>query len=469
MIGMLGAPTVCVIDDEEDEYAPVLNALWRQGISATHVLGSTIDSLPPRPFDSVRLVLTDLHLTSSSSEKDQVAHTANVFLKTISIDSGPVLVVIWSKYSGKAVGTSEFAAPPDDDQPSLSDLFKDTLLNAEPRLQGRLVFTEMSKPKLPDRPAQESWVADLENNILLVLRNHPDLSILWSWQHSVEGACRCVLRELAQIASTSYDSTNEGEAVQGFGKQLRRILQVLVREHAGIVKERKLVSRSLSVILSHLLSDQLEHSTEPASEAIDASWISGIAELPLNVPFSSQLNTTLLTSCIENDATPFMPGTVYRITRELWFQGVFDVKIGELHHECYLHRDAEVSILDRSEWREKTTAILIELSPACDVHQGTRRQAMLIAGLLVPEEARIHAKPDGAFLCSPSFKLRCEHDNTLPGDYFLVLCSRFKVTLSHGSVSDGLLPWFRVRELPTASIRNWYAAHSARIGYTSLQ
>ena len=86
-----------------------------------------------------RIVFTDLYL-SGSSGKTAAAHTANVFKKVVATDTAPVLVVIWSKHTDERA--SEPGLPPDD-QPTAATLFKDALLEAEPKFRERLIFTEM--------------------------------------------------------------------------------------------------------------------------------------------------------------------------------------------------------------------------------------------------------------------------------------------------------------------------------------
>lgn len=44
-----------------------------------------------------------------------------------------------------------------------------------------------------------------------------------------------------------------------------------------------------------------------------------------------------------------------------------------------------------------------------------------------------------------------------------------KITVGHKREPRWIIPWFRLRELPTASLRNWHAMQSARIGYVSLK
>ncbi len=98
MIAQIASPSVCVIDDEPDDYNSILNALNELYISAVWIQGTSLEQLPPKPFTRLQLVFLDLHLTNSLG-KDAASHTANVFRNVVSADTAPIVVVIWSKYA----------------------------------------------------------------------------------------------------------------------------------------------------------------------------------------------------------------------------------------------------------------------------------------------------------------------------------------------------------------------------------
>jgi hypothetical protein len=104
------------------------------------------------------------------------SYTANVFTKVVSADTAPVVVVIWSKYAADKVAQAEV---PSQDQETEAELFKRTLLEAEPKYAGRLIFVEMSKPKNSDRPEEPAWTEELKTEIEAALSG-----MAWS-------RCRC--------------------------------------------------------------------------------------------------------------------------------------------------------------------------------------------------------------------------------------------------------------------------------------
>ena len=74
MITQLASPSVCVVDDEPEEYKPILAALNELYVSTIHILGNEIEKLPPKPFRHLQLLFLDLHLTNMVG-KSAASHT----------------------------------------------------------------------------------------------------------------------------------------------------------------------------------------------------------------------------------------------------------------------------------------------------------------------------------------------------------------------------------------------------------
>ena len=198
------------------------------------------------------------------------------------------------------------------------------------------------------------------------------------------------------------------------------------------------------------------------------AWLSEKKGLPDSAPFASQLNGLLLTAAVQAGSRPFVPGVVYKLAQPEKFKEVFGEHSKELVNACY-NKLEEGSIWTKEEWQQNVLPVLLEVSPACDFHQGTRRQSLLIGGVLGPAAGQAHARTTDAYHNLPKLSLRWPNGSFPSQDIFLVFCSRYKMTLPPGKEPEWLLPWFRLREMPTASLRNWHASHSARVGYVSLR
>lgn len=451
MITSLASPTVCVIDEDPKDYRPILDALNGLYLSCVHIRGDSIEQLPKQPFRGLRLVFTDLHLTGSSG-KDAASHTANVFQKVVSADTAPVVVVIWSKYANERIANLDL---PPEDQETEAQLFKRTLLEAEKKYEGRLLFIEMSKPTPSDRA--EDWVGELKEQIEEMLQGQEAIHALWTWE--------ALVREAGQSVSEGLTSLVQpyGMAV---GDGLKKAMQLVVKAQCEGALSAEMAPKHLSTVLAQLLMDQIEHSNGETALSHHGTWLGAQVDgVDTLIAFAPQMNGLLLTAATQNNSTPFLPGTIYRVCKHEKFKELFGVECFEFMTELYKKDNSHLSW---QEWLKMAEPVLVEISSACDIDQEDRLNALLMAGLILPDTARFNAKTGGAFEVLPNFTLRWPMDEFDAQDSFLIFCSRYKVTTLSTAVPAELKPWFRLRELPTASLRNWHAGHASRVGYVSL-
>jgi hypothetical protein len=111
----------------------------------------------------------------------------------------------------------------------------------------------------------------------------------------------------------------------------------------------------------------------------------------------------------------------------------------------------------------------VEISPACDVAQGKRVCALLIAGLIVPTALEKQKKKADFLFVSPPFRVRWSVEGFEEQDAILLLCHNYKTSIPHLKTKRWIEPWFRLRDLPITSIRNANTAHAARVGYISIR
>jgi hypothetical protein len=444
MISQLASPSVCILDDDVEDYRPLLNVLNDLHIGYVHVLGKDTTELPISPFNNLRLIFTDLHL-STFTGRDAASHFAQVFSRVVSQEGKlPILVIIWSKYASDSV--------PEDDQETESEMFKRTLLEAFPKYKDYLIFKEMPKLQVVDRTNQ--WPDILKENINQALQNRDGLRIFWSWESLVRKTCISVNAEINALAQKNGMNTIDDS-------QLKIIFQSLVHAQGqGDLSEITSPDYLINA-LSQLLMDKLEHSNKKIFST-QGSWLA--QSPPRNQETTNyQMNGFLLTSAISEDSVPFLPGTVYNINPPDNFLSCnFGLKRKDFVQEFF---DKDRSFND---WRRKVKTILIEVSPACDVAQGKRKNAFLVAGLIVPKEAYKKLQSKDAFVRFPAFFLRWSMSNFAKQDAVLVFCSRYKLTLPAKRIPSELQPWFRLRELPTTALRNSYTSYASRVGYVYL-
>lgn len=451
MIDLLAYPSVCVIDEDPNEFPYILKALNDLHVGCVHIKGDDTSQLPEQPFKGLRLVFTDLYLSSGAVGKDMASHTANVFRHVVSSDTAPVLVVIWSKHKDEISDLAE----PVDDQKTEADLFIDTLLESDQNYRERLIFLQMSKPI--DRPEEGVWVPQLKSQIREALAGQEATHALWIWESLVKKASASVSESLTSMSLS-------GGAGGMLGDNLKMTLRLLAKAQSEGDLSTVTAPRHLSTVLAQMLVDQLDHANELSELSEHGTWLGEPLDIHMINACGSQINGGLLTAASQNSTTPFLPGMIYKVSKYEMIKKLFGVEFLEFAAELLQKNQFQ----KWQGWLEMAEPVLVEISPACDIDQGNRLNAILMGGLILPVEARKNAKNGLAFEILPSFKLRWTMDEYAAQDSFLIFCSRFKVTMPSTTVPIELKPWFRLRELPTASLRNWHAGHASRVGYVSL-
>ncbi|TRC75787.1 hypothetical protein FJV80_27370 [Mesorhizobium sp. WSM4310] len=413
-----------------------------------------LESLPVTPFGRLRLLFLDLHLAGQLG-KNAASYTANAFRRIVPTDTAPVVVVIWSKYAAEIVDTDL----PQEDQETEAALFRRTLLGAEPAYEGRVIFVEMPKPMPDDRP--DNWVDDLKQAIDNALVDQPAIAALWAWDALVKEATSQVTTSLTSAAQTARAGT-----ALSLGDGLKTTLQKLTAAQGEADLSAQTAPFHMTTVLSQLLIDQLELAM-PAAELTDhGAWL---AEAPNPAPsaaFRAKMNSILLASDLAPGTTPFGPGTVYRVTNDAAFLTAFGKDKQTFIDHCFGKGAASPRL---TAWRTDVRPILVEISPVCDVAQNKRIAASLISGLIVPEAQWDCIKTNVPSITElPPFKIRWPTADFGEQDAKLIVAHFFRLSIPTATPSQWLAPWFRLRELPTTSIRNSNSAQFARVGYVSV-
>lgn len=444
MISQLASPSVCVVDDEKADYEPILRALNELFVSCVHILGNDPAKLPAKPFRRLQLVFLDLHLTNSTG-RNAASHTANVFTKIVSPETAPIVVVIWSKYAQDV---------PQGEEETEAQLFKRMMLEAEPKYDGRLVFVEMDKPKPADQPAD--WTDKLKTEIDRALQQQEAVELLWTWDSLVRDATVGVSEQLTATAASSRKA----------GTELKDALKEAMQRLAAAQGEGDFSAvrapAHLVTVLTELLTDQLEH-TDVAPVAHHGNWLAANPSNKLEPAFAVHMNGLLLTAARPAGDAPFQPSVVYRVKDAAYFKTLFGVEVAAFVALC------GPGDPHKAAWVAAAKPVLIEISPVCDVAQGKRVNASLVAGLIVPAEMANRRKGSGPFDASlPSLYVRWAAPDFDAQEAALVFNHLYKVTIPVTAASDAIEPWFRIRETPTASLRAAQSGHASRIGFVKV-
>ncbi len=304
MIVELASPSVCVIDDEPDDFNSIRYALNDLFISAVWIAGTSLDQLPPQPFKRLQLVFLDLHLTNSLG-KDAASHTANVFRHVVSTDTAPIVVVIWSKYADDLVAE---AGVPQEDQETESELFKRTLFEAEPKFESRLLFPRALLLFKKEELTGSHWLG----------RPAKEASGFNTWQSTcywialdVGRPCwRCKSPALAASLNPDLAEESAGDADPELtDADMKEVLQRLTNARQS---EGDLLAENapgyLVAILSQLLADQIEHGTAERALAGNGAWLAQAPGSRTKASVVAKMNGFLLTADPPGGSPPYMPG-----------------------------------------------------------------------------------------------------------------------------------------------------------------
>jgi hypothetical protein len=263
----------------------------------------------------------------------------------------------------------------------------------------------------------------------------------------------------------------------GLAANLEIIFKSLVKSQIIAGGHNENASVSLASVMTALISDQLEHASDISGMERHDAWLG--QSLPRSASHQGDINGMLLIGNVPAGCS-FSPGTIYEVTDAGLFETAFGAKTKALVSDCFDRQKDDEDETHCKRWKTKAKAIVVELSPDCDVQQGNRKTSYLIAGVMVSSEEGEYCRRADAWIKLPSIKVEedaaqaeddsCESGAKIDGRcVHFVFCARYKAALkTKGGEPVWLKPLFRLRDLPTASLRNWAAAQASRVGYISL-
>ena len=291
-----------------------------------------------------------------------------------------------------------------------------------------------------------------------VVSKEPSIACLWSWEGLVKRSAVSVCDDLTSLAH----KVGAEVSVEKLEDRLRVTLQLMAEATAEGALSATTAPGHMVATLSQLLLDHVEHSRYPDGLLTQGGWLAAGTTNVANQRYGPSLNTLLLTAEVRHGSKRLLPGTVYAVQSEQGFKNLFGASVESLIEATY-----KGSQVNGDRWRQQVKAVVVEISPDCDVAQGNRYRALLIGGLIVSSDRVKECHSQGGWNRLPIFRLRSAQGNCAVQDVFLVCCSRYRATIALNG-RDWLRPWFRLREMPVAELRNWHAAQAARVGVVSV-
>lgn len=440
---------VCIIDDQPTEYERLFKVLTKLGVGYVHVKGDLPSQLPSRPYGALRLVFLDMHLGGDSLSANTASQTAKVFSKVVSVDSAPILVVVWSKY------TSEI------------DAFRSELYRSKPDYCGRLVFVSIDKPS----DASKIAARKLRKDIIAVLAPLVAIRLLWGWESLAHLAAINASTELSMLAyqrsgpTDALNSVDERSRILG---GIKGVLEGLILAEAGKAASPKAAPADLLHALGAIHVDRIE-STKEVRLMKDASGILGTAPVASSAKERAAMNSMLVVGSAETEGHVLKPGTIYELSSPRGVATKLGFTIDELLSQ-FCTNPVSSNAASFATWKSECKAILIEISPACDYAQGARRLARLVAGILVPNgrsqdaKYKSECKKDGSIFSLVRFNL-INRRTGVSVSMLPILSSRYCLTLPLKKAPKFMKAIGRLRDPALTDLRNWCGAEGSRVGF----
>lgn len=318
-----------------------------------------------------------------------------------------------------------------------------------------------------DRPEDDAWVDELKEKIQEALEGIDAFDALWTWEAMIRDAGLEVSRNLTGLASSVMPNQTSGDQNDSsLHDKLKLLLKLLAQQQGGPDCSESTAPRHLLTVLSQLGQETLETTASDSGLSVHGNWLAEKLDKETRKRCrSSQLNSLILTTTASSSSAPFLPGTVYEVTNSTRLMEVAGYSVESLQRDCFVEGDPTKKIEARKDFLQRTKPVLLEVSPQCDFHQGHRRSAMLLAGIICPDELVKNAKSKDAYIITPVFE---DRSSSPVSEIALVFCGRYRLTINHDAHPDWLRPWIRLKESLTTDIRNWHASQAARVGYLSF-
>ncbi|WP_426804396.1 hypothetical protein [Stenotrophomonas sp. SrG] len=472
---MYGTVKAIAIDDEPSHLLAITTALGALGLPAIgHWYDRENSELQPSPpaggYGHLRLVFTDLNL----AELGGVANTeslwgtiVSVLKQVISPDSGPYLLVFWTRMEATAASVK-------------------TLLYDRPeRLNGApLPLDVMEIPKGPFlvRPVDggdfedqlksyyselHSKMAELKQLIAQTIVGDKRVHMLAAWEARAAEAASRAVNEVSRCARIDVDN-DPVRASESIAVTLSRIAVAA----AGANGAKKHPARALDAGLLDIVADQFSASVvDGAYQAAVADaigeQIEGDAAFSKPLQMSAELNTFFHVDRVLEHLGSLDRGAV------LFVKSMDRNVLGGFRPMKYLTSEfffpadmVSADNLDQhradiTEIRDSKSAVLVELGADCDHAQDNQRTSRFLLGFCVPERFMYIIRSNDR-LRSGALELLGPWVIDGESKYLLVSCRRFWTW--QDSVLGGSEIAFRLRASVVEKLLHRYSSWASRPG-----
>lgn len=439
---------VAAIDNDLDHLNKIYSGLVRAGfwVMPFHYDLGRISPMPPAPFNGVRLVFTDIHLSEGQMSNMPIHAMAIIeSLKRIVCD-GPYAIMFWTQYPEDADNVMQ--------EIRIRAKEADFLLPvAYGCINKSLVIGSGEEPE-----NLEEFKRQLDSEI----HKCGALLLSISWEERVSQAAIKSTHRLFELSQK--DSTGEESIVVW-----QKLLSSLSTSAVGTERANLAPSAAMDAALLPILEDRLQGTSSSVHSSLEQMLIDQFGNWPENVSKSS-LNSHYLIEAISqpNTVLPSGRGVVSRISRTAWDENhpdKFGLSCSALvGKEFFLIPPAEGSaILD------SVIPCVVTLTPECDDVQGKVGAFRYLLAILVPctdaNRRLFYSRTKASYANLSIFSagtLDLDIDDVREDYILLISCNRFfakpDANLLHAT------PLLRLRRGVLEELSHHYATHARRPG-----
>ena len=380
------APRIIVIDDEKEDLHKLTEGINRYG-AACLPFHYPDDTEHIRPCPHVRVIFADLHLDetgASGNDKKHFGVIGGLISETIR-PSGPYLLILWTKYAGKASSLRQFL----DQRLKRTPAPKPLAVKA---IDKKILFEDPSE----DDPNIEKLVEEITNSF----NQFPQIAALLSWEEMVLDAA-------GDTVSSIFGLVENNEQVSEILAHLA--VGAVGRDH--VENDR---FHAVNEALLPILTDRIAAATRKDDQGIwqRAFDMSDIAS-SLSLEKAARLNRLVqIDPATDNGARN---GSVIALP-DKFLKKNFEKQFGLKQQEAALKQ------FFCKEPRKKLNWVLIQCQAICDYAQNKPGPLPYYLGLELPPTSRVRGTKPDALWTSPPFK---RNGSTI----YLHVNARFSVSL----------------------------------------
>lgn len=309
-------PKVLVVDDHYEEVEPLLTLFSKQGIPYIYYDGK-MDSVPEKPFSSIRYVILDIDLygrTSGLNEKNKASALAGYLGQLITIKESPYEILFWTRHE---------------------DVIEYIISYLNEEDGSPVVYKSLEKP------SKDELTPEYVKSKIFSDLNDDAFEFLLKWEDSVSQDASRFTNNISNIIKQEVKKTSEK-----WNASMKNILSKLACTYLGVSK---------------ISSEDKDNALEYASHVFNQSFSEGLSLVDKSVSLNIPLQTSVSLQ------------TIAELNSILFIDKIGDSKIENGKIFFADEKDTIFSLLNDKILSKqgkkdcKCTFISVILTPSCDL------------------------------------------------------------------------------------------------------